>query len=111
MAIDPQSALNKLIYELEAFHNAVERSHDAESPAVLRAGERLADAYTVYDDVIFRRYGVEAPFDTLGEEDFLDDEDDSDFYDEDFDDLDDEYDDEDYDDEDLDEDFADTDID
>ena len=88
--MNPRSALDRLIGALEAFHLAASTAQDPSAPSVAEAADALADAYIVYDDVVFTRYGVEAPLDVYG-----DDED----YDEDFDD---DYDDFDLDDEDAD---------
>ena len=90
MSINPRSALDRLIGALEAFHLAASTAQDPSAPSVAEAADALADAYIVYDDVVFTKYGVEAPLDVYG-----DDED----YDEDFDD---DYDDFDLDDEDAD---------
>ena len=88
--MNPRSALDRLIGALEAFHLAASTAQDPSAPSVAEAADALADAYIVYDDVVFTKYGVEAPLDVYG-----DDED----YDEDFDD---DYDDFDLDDEDAD---------
>ena len=88
--MNPRSALDRLIGALEAFHLAASTAQDPSAPSVGKAADALADAYIVYDDVVFTKYGVEAPLDVYG-----DDED----YDEDFDD---DYDDFDLDDEDAD---------
>ncbi|MFC2609255.1 MAG: hypothetical protein ACFNYN_05055, partial [Peptidiphaga gingivicola] len=73
--MNPRSALDRLIGALEAFHLAASTAQDPSAPSVAEAADALADAYIVYDDVVFTRYGVEAPLDVYG-----DDED----YDEDF---------------------------
>ncbi|MFC5280321.1 hypothetical protein ACFPGO_00280 [Arcanobacterium canis] len=96
MAIDPQTAFDQLLDSLEEFHEAVLSSSDPDEPAILNAMNALSDAYTIYDDMLFRQFGVEGPFDTF-------DEDDADF-DDDFDDEDDDLDDDDFDDDDLDDD-------
>ena len=88
--MNPRSALDRLIGALEAFHLAASTAQDPSAPSVGEAADAFADAYIVYDDVVFTKYGVEAPLDVYG-----DDED----YDEDFDD---DYDDFDLDDEDAD---------
>ncbi|MDY5854987.1 MAG: hypothetical protein SPJ68_05710 [Arcanobacterium sp.] len=101
MTIDPHSAFEALIEAWQEFHAAVMETEDGEAPRVLRATDRLADAYTVYDDVLFTSFGVEAPFDTFDEDDDEDsDFDDEDDFDDDADEADDfdEFDDADYDD-------------
>lgn len=95
MTIDPHSAFEALIEAWQEFHAAVMETEDGEAPRVLRAADRLADAYTVYDDVLFTSFGVEAPFDTFSDDDD-DDADDTEDLDDDFDDgLVDEFDDDD----------------
>ena len=74
MANDPGRAFEALMRAWEEFHAAVIDAEDPDAPRVLHAGEMLANAYTMYDDIIFTNYGVEAPFDT-----FDDSDEDSDF--------------------------------
>lgn len=86
--MNPRSALDRLIGALEAFHLAASTAQDPSAPSVAEAADALADAYIVYDDVVFTRYGVEAPLDVYGDdedydEDFDDDYDDFDLDDED----------------------------
>ena len=95
--MNPRSALDRLIGALEAFHLAASTAQDPSAPSVAEAADALADAYIVYDDVVFTRYGVEAPLDVYGDdedydEDFDDDYDDFDLDDEDDADLDDDLD-------------------
>lgn len=100
MAIDPRAALDRLIGALEDFHQVAVSAQDPDAPSVLETGDALADAYTVYDDVMFTQFGVELPLDVYStdeddiEED-LDDEEDAVGLDDDEDDavgLDDDYD-------------------
>lgn len=98
MATDITSAFNQFQSAFAEFHSAVVQFQDPDAPAVLRAIDQLADAYTIYDDVIFTEYGVEAPFDTFVDEygendDFADEDEDDieDYDDEDFDDFDDDF--------------------
>lgn len=87
MAIDPRSALDSLIGALKAFHQAALSAQDPDTPSMIEASDRLADAYTVYDDVMFTHYDVELPLDVYsdvedgpfdGDDDFDDfDDDDS----------------------------------
>ena len=79
--MNPRSALDRLIGALEAFHLAASTAQDPSAPSVGEAADALADAYIVYDDVVFTKYGVEAPLDY--DEDFDDDYDDFDLDDED----------------------------
>ena len=86
MTVDPHSAFQALINAWEEFHSAVIDTEDGDAPRVLRASDRLADAYTMYDDILFTTYGVEAPFDTYDDSESDDEsyeDDDIDFDDED----------------------------
>lgn len=74
MATNPRSALDRLIGALESFHQAATTADDPEASSVLEAADALADAYTVYDDVIFTEFGVESPLDSWGDDDSDDDE-------------------------------------
>ncbi len=106
--MNPRAALDRLMRALEHFHQVASTSDDPHAPAVLEATDLLADAFTVYDDVMFTEYDVETPFDVYADEDEDEDNDNGYLYDTGrFDTLDDDYDDED-DDED-DEDFDDLD--
>ena len=92
MAIDPHSAFQALINAWEEFHAAVLDTEDGDAPRVLRAADYLADSYTVYDDVLFTTYGVEAPFDTYDDADAEDEDDDFDEAEDDFDESDEDFD-------------------
>ncbi|MDY5128895.1 hypothetical protein CJ184_007280 [Actinotignum urinale] len=115
MAMNPRAALDRLMRALEHFHQVASTSDDPHAPAVLEATDLLADAFTVYDDVMFTEYDVETPFDVYADEDededndngylydtgrfdTLDDDDDDEDFDDDYDDEDDDEDDEDFDD-------------
>lgn len=88
--MNPRSALDRLIGALEAFHLAASTAQDPSAPSVAEAADALADAYIVYDDVVFTGYGVEAPLDVYGDDDDYDEDyDDFDLDDEDDADLDD----------------------
>ncbi|MDO5061040.1 MAG: hypothetical protein Q4D73_05355 [Actinomycetaceae bacterium] len=95
MGTNPQDALNRLIAALEAHAQAARTANlsGSDDISVLEtAEERLRDAFFTYDDVLFNHYGVDLPFEMLGERDDdyadfdEDDEDDDDFDEEDFDD-------------------------
>lgn len=81
MAMNLNSAFARLQHALEEFHAAALTHEDPDAPAVVHAANVLADAYTIYDDALFRQCGVEAPFDTF--DDFDEDDLDDDFDDED----------------------------
>ncbi len=116
MAIDPRAAFDGLIGALEAFHQAATSAQDPEAESVLEASDALAEAYTLYDDVMFTQYEIEAPLDVypLDEDDLeddFDDEDDVDDLDDDLEDLDEDFDDDLDDEDDIDEDLDETDFD
>ena len=74
MAIDPRAALDGLIGALEAFHQAATTAQDPDADNVMEASDALADAYTLYDDVMFTQYEVEAPLDVYFSDDEVDDD-------------------------------------
>ncbi len=74
MAIDPRAALDGLIGALEAFHQAATNAQDPDADSVVEASDALADAYTLYDDVMFTRYEIEAPLDVYFADEDVDDE-------------------------------------
>ena len=88
MSMNPRSALDRLIGALEAFHLAASTAQDPSAPSVGEAADALADAYIVYDDVVFTGYGVEAPLDVYGDDDDYDEDFDDDYDDFDLDDED-----------------------
>lgn len=84
MGTNPQDALNRLIAALEAHAQAARSANlsGAEDTGVLEAvEERLRDAFFTYDDVLFNHYGIDLPFEMLGDpdDDFEDYEDSEDF--------------------------------
>lgn len=81
MSMNPRSALDRLIGALEAFHLAASTAQDPNAPSVAEAADALADAYIVYDDVVFTRFGVEAPLDIYGDDDEYEDDLEDDDYD------------------------------
>lgn len=93
MGTNPRDALNRLIAALEAHAQAARSANlsGSNDTSVLEtAEERLRDAFFTYDDVLFNHFGVDLPFEMLGERDddyadFDEDDEDDDFDDEDFD--------------------------
>lgn len=90
MGTNPQDALNRLIAALEAHAQAARSANlsGSEDTGVLEAvEERLRDAFFTYDDVLFNHYGIDLPFEMLGDadDDFVDYEEDD--FDEDYDDF------------------------
>ena len=84
---NPRSALDRLVRAFEVFLNAAQSSPDPDADAVIDASDELVDAYTIFDDAVFRAYGAELPFDVYDDEDVDDDADEDD--EDDFDDFDD----------------------
>ena len=108
MSIHPQDALQRMIAAFEAHYHAALSTQSPTSPHLVESEQRLRDAFFTYDDALFNTYGVDLPFDLVGDED---DEDDDYFDDEDeyvLDDGDD-FDQDDFDEDDLDEDDLDDD--
>ena len=77
METDPRTALDRLIGALEAFHDTAALTRDPDADSVLEAMDKLADAYTIYDDAVYTSFGVELPLD-IYEDDEDDDDDDDD---------------------------------
>lgn len=75
MAQDPRAALERLIGAFENFHEVASKASDPDSPSMIEAGNLLAEAYTLYDDVMFRLYDAELPLDVYNPEDYEDDAD------------------------------------
>ncbi|MCS4484282.1 hypothetical protein NXS08_02095 [Gleimia sp. 6138-11-ORH1] len=77
MGTKPQEALNRLIAALEAHAQAARMANlsgAGDTNVLETVEERLRDAFFTYDDVLFNHYGVDLPFEMLGERD-------DDFYD------------------------------
>lgn len=82
MAMDPRSALERLMAALEEHHNAAAAADDPYARRVVDASNTLSEAFITYDDALFTSYGADLPFEL-----YDDDDDDDDGYDDDFDDL------------------------
>lgn len=108
MSIHPQDALQRMIAAFEAHYHAALSTQSASSPHLAESEQRLRDAFFTYDDALFNAYGVDLPFDLVGEDDeddYLSDDDDLDEDDDDEYDFSDDEDDEDYDEDDFDDDL------
>lgn len=75
MSIHPQDALQRMIAAFETHYQAALSTQSPTSPHLMEAEQRLRDAFFTYDDALFNTYGVDLPFDLVGDEDY-DDEDD-----------------------------------
>ncbi|ANS77715.1 hypothetical protein SGUI_0319 [Serinicoccus hydrothermalis] len=85
MTADPRAALSALVAALETHLETAAVSRGEDDPAVVEAYERIAEAFTAYDDALMDAYGEVTPLevyddDLAGDDD--DDEDDDDEFDE-----------------------------
>lgn len=85
---DPRTALDRLTGALEAFYEAARATQDPDAESVLEASDRVADAYTIFDDAIFTSFGIESPLDIYFDDDDEEDDDFDDDFDDDIDDID-----------------------
>lgn len=84
LKISPRDAINRLFRDFENFHTVAEETEDPESVRMVRAMDALAESFEIYDDVMFRTYGVDTPFEAYGSDDYdEEDEFDDDLVDED----------------------------
>lgn len=103
MTADPRAALSALVAALETHLETAAVRRGDDDPAVVEAYERIADAFTAYDDALLDAYGEVTPLEVY-DEDLVGDDEDDDADDADADDEDDDFDDDDEDDLDDDED-------
>ncbi|QPK82066.1 DNA primase [Schaalia sp. ZJ405] len=82
MAMDPRTALDRLISAFEGHLAIASQGENADPEELARVEDILSDAFFMYDDVLFTRFDAELPFDIVDEDedaevDFvdLDDED------------------------------------
>jgi hypothetical protein len=106
MTADPRAALSALVAALETHLETAAVRRGEDDPAVVAAYERVAEAFSAYDDALMDAYGEVTPLEVY-DEDLVDDDDDDDEDDDEFDDFDDE---DDEDDEDEDEDVESDDL-
>jgi hypothetical protein len=114
MTADPRAALSSFVAALERHLETAAVKRGDDDPAVVEAYERIAEAFSAYDDALMDAYGEVTPLEVYDEDLVDDDEDDDsedDFEDEEFDDEDDDEDDDGDDDGDDDEDGDDFDTD
>ena len=104
MTADPRAALSTLVAALETHLETAAVSRGDDDPAVVEAYERIAEAFTAYDDALMDAFGEVTPLEVYDDDLASESEDDDDEEDDDDLDEDDEDDDEDEDDDDLDED-------
>ncbi|KUG54351.1 hypothetical protein AVL62_03795 [Serinicoccus chungangensis] len=95
MTADPRAALTALVAALETHLETAAVSRGDDDPAVVEAYERVAEAFTAYDDALMDAYGEVTPLevyddDLAGDDDEDDDEEDDGDFDDDEEDDDDE---------------------
>ena len=82
MTDDPRAALTALVAALETHLETAAVSRGDDDPAVVEAYERVAEAFTAYDDALMDAYGEVTPLEVYDEDlagdDDEDDEDDED---------------------------------
>lgn len=88
MTSDPRAALSALVAALETHLETAAVRRGEDDPAVVEAYERVAEAFTAYDDALLDAYGEVTPLEVYDEDlvDEIDDEDDEDDFEEEFDD-------------------------
>jgi hypothetical protein len=85
MTADPRAALTALVAALETHLETAAVRRGEDDPSVIEAYERVAEAFTAYDDALMDAYGEVTPLEVYDEA-LTDDEDGDDFDDDDFDD-------------------------
>ncbi|WP_161965162.1 hypothetical protein [Ornithinimicrobium cerasi] len=78
MTADPRAALSSLVAALERHLETAAVKRGDDDPAVVEAYERIAEAFTAYDDALMDAYGEVTPLEVFDEEleDDLDEDDD-----------------------------------
>lgn len=92
MTADPRAALSALIAALENHLEMAALRPGEDDPAVIAAYERVAEAFSAYDDALMDAYGEVTPLEVY-DEDLVGDDEDDDADDADADDEDDDFDD------------------
>lgn len=84
MTADPRAALTSLVAALETHLETAAVSRGDDDPSVVEAYERIAEAFTAYDDALMDAFGEVTPLEVYDEDlagDDDEDEDDDDFED------------------------------
>lgn len=97
MTADPRAALSAFVAALETHLETAAVRRGEDDPAVVAAYERVAEAFSAYDDALMDAYGEVTPLEVY-DEDLVDDDDDDDDGDGDYEDDGDDFEDEDEDD-------------
>ncbi|MDO5501115.1 MAG: hypothetical protein Q4F67_15690, partial [Propionibacteriaceae bacterium] len=77
MTADPRAALTALVAALETHLETAAVSRGDDDPAVIAAYERIAEAFSAYDDALMDAYGEVTPLEVY-DDDLVDDDDDDD---------------------------------
>ena len=83
MTADPRAALTSLVAALETHLETAAVSRGDDDPSVVEAYERIAEAFTAYDDALMDAFGEVTPLevydeDLAGDDDAVDEDDDYD---------------------------------
>lgn len=78
MTADPRAALSTLVAALETHLETAAVSRGEDDPAVVAAYERIAEAFTAYDDALMDAYGEVTPLEVYDEDLAADDDEDDD---------------------------------
>lgn len=92
MTADPRAALSALVAALETHLETAAVSRGDDDPAVVEAYERIAEAFTAYDDALMDAFGEVTPLEVYDEDLASDDDEDDEDEDDEDDDLDDDFD-------------------
>ena len=77
MTADPRAALSAFVAALETHLETAAVRRGEDDPAVVAAYERVAEAFSAYDDALMDAYGEVTPLEVY-DEDLVDDDDDDD---------------------------------
>ena len=96
MTADPRAALTAFVAALETHLETAAVRRGEDDPSVIAAYERVAEAFSAYDDALMDAYGEVTPLEVYDEE-LVDDDDDDEDFDDDFEDEDEDESDDDFD--------------
>ncbi|PZU41532.1 MAG: hypothetical protein DI571_12715 [Arsenicicoccus sp.] len=81
MTADPRAALTALVAALETHLETAAVSRGDDDPSVVEAYERIAEAFTAYDDALMDAFGEVTPLEVYDEDLAGDEDEDDDFED------------------------------
>jgi len=85
MTADPRAALTALVAALETHLETAAVSRGDDDPSVVEAYERIAEAFTAYDDALMDAFGEVTPLEVYDEDLAGDDDEDEDDFEDDLD--------------------------